>query len=234
MRLTTSKEEETRALKNISIRNPTQQQYVNKMNNVNTNIVIAVGPSGTGKTLLAVHIGIQKFLQKQVSKIVLTRPTVSVDEDIGFLPGKIEDKMLPWLRPVFDVLLKYFAKDVIEKMLNKNVIEMCPLSLMRGRTFEDSWIICDEAQNTTPSQMKMVVTRLGKNSKLVIIGDTEQHDRGFAHNGLADITQRLQNQGETAKSKGIHIIKFAQSDVQRHTIVKYMLDMYQADDISQS
>ena len=213
-------------VKNISIRNPTQQQYVNKMNNSSTNIVVAVGPSGTGKTLLAIQVGVKKLLQKQVSKLILTRPTVSVDEDIGFLPGKIEDKMLPWLRPIFDVLHKYFSKDEVQKMINDNTIEMCPLSLMRGRTFENSWIICDEAQNTTPSQMKMVLTRLGKNSKMVIIGDTEQHDRKFVKNGLLDITQRLEEQGEGAIKKGIHIIKFSQDDVQRHTVVKYLLDLY--------
>jgi phosphate starvation-inducible PhoH-like protein len=155
---------------------------------------------------------------------------VSVDDEIGFLPGKIEDKMLPWLRPLFDVLLKYFSEDEIQKMVSKNVIEMCPLSLMRGRTFEDSWIICDEAQNTTPSQMKMILTRLGKNSKMIIIGDTEQHDRNFAHNGLIDITQRLENQCENATNKGIHIIKFSQSDVQRHIVVKYLLDLYDEND----
>jgi phosphate starvation-inducible PhoH-like protein len=98
---------------------------------------------------------------------------------------------------------------------------------MRGRTFENAWIICDEAQNTTPSQMKMVLTRLGKKSRLIIIGDSEQHDRRFAYNGLTDITQRLEDQGEIAKNKGIHIIKFAQSDVQRHPVVKYLLDVYE-------
>jgi phosphate starvation-inducible PhoH-like protein len=212
---------------NISIRNPTQQQYVNKMNKSSTNIVVAVGPSGTGKTLLAIQIGVKKLLQRQVSKLILTRPTVSVEEDIGFLPGKIEDKMLPWLRPIFDVLHKYFSKDAVQRMINDNVIELCPLSLMRGRTFENSWIICDEAQNTTPSQMKMILTRLGKNSKLVIIGDTEQNDNNLARNGLIDITQRLENQGEGAINEGIHIIKFSQNDVQRHTVVKYVLDLYE-------
>jgi phosphate starvation-inducible PhoH-like protein len=214
-------------VKNISVRNPTQQQYVNAMNKNQSNIVVAVGPSGTGKTLLAIQIGVQKLVQRQVAKIILTRPTVSVEEDIGFLPGKIEDKMLPWLRPIFDVLHKYFSKDKIQKMISDNVIEMCPLSLMRGRTFENSWIICDEAQNTTTNQMKMVLTRLGKNSKLVIIGDTEQQDGKFAHNGLTDIVQRLESQGETAKTNGIHIIKFSQSDVQRHQVVKYLLDLYE-------
>jgi phosphate starvation-inducible PhoH-like protein len=211
----------------LKIRNPSQHQFVNKMSNGNSNIVIAIGPSGTGKTLLAIHLGVQKLLQNRISKIVLTRPTVSVDEDIGFLPGKIEDKMLPWLRPIFDILQRYFSKDVIQQMLNANVIEMCPLSLMRGRTFEDSWIICDEAQNTTPNQMKMVITRLGKNSKMIIIGDTEQQDGRFSHNGLIDITQRIENQGDAAKNKGIHIIRFSQNDVQRHAVVKYLLDVYE-------
>ena len=215
----------------LKIRNPSQHQFVNKMSNGNSNIVIAIGPSGTGKTLLAIHLGVQKLLQNRISKIVLTRPTVSVDEDIGFLPGKIEDKMLPWLRPIFDILQRYFSKDVIQQMLNANVIEMCPLSLMRGRTFEDSWIICDEAQNTTPNQMKMIITRLGKNSKMIIIGDTEQQDGRFSHNGLIDITQRIENQGDEAKNKGIHIIRFSQNDVQRHTVVKYLLDVYENSNI---
>lgn len=220
-------------VKNISVRNPTQQQYVTIMNNDSSNIVIAVGPSGTGKTLLAIQMGVQKLLRKRVDKIILTRPTVSVEEDIGFLPGKIEDKMLPWLRPIFDVLHKYFSKEEIKEMISEHVIEMCPLSLMRGRTFENSWIICDEAQNTTPNQMKMVLTRLGKNSKLVIIGDTEQQDGKFADNGLTDITQRLEYQGEIAKNKGIHIIKFSHNDVQRHTVVKYLLDLYETQEDTQ-
>lgn len=107
------------------------------------------------------------------------------------------------------------------------MIVLTLLSLMRGRTFENSWIICDEAQNTTPKQMKMVLTRLGKNSKLVIIGDTEQQDGNFAHNGLTDIIQRLEHQGELAKNKGIYIIKFSQNDVQRHVVVKYLLNLYE-------
>lgn len=211
----------------LKIRNPSQHQFVNRMTNGSSNIVIAVGPSGTGKTLLAIHVGVQQLLKNKISKIVLTRPTVSVDEDIGFLPGKIEDKMLPWLRPIFDILHKYYSKNVVQRMIDDNVIELCPLSLMRGRTFENSWIICDEAQNTTPHQMKMILTRLGKNSKLVIIGDTEQSDSNLAKNGLIDITQRIENQGEGAINKGIHIIKFAQNDVQRHSVVKYVLDLYE-------
>lgn len=213
----------------IRIRNPTQSLYVNKLSNANNNIIIAIGPSGTGKTLLAIHVGIQKLLQKKVSKIILTRPTVSVDEDIGFLPGKIEDKMAPWLRPMFDILQNYFTKDIIQQLINDNVIELCPLSLMRGRTFENAWIICDEAQNTTPSQMKMLITRLGRNSKMVIIGDTEQQDGKFPFNGLMDIIQRLEQvepQGDTPKNRGIHIVRFSHDDVQRHSVVKYLLNLY--------
>lgn len=214
------------AMTSIRIRNEHQSLYVNKLSNDNNNIIIAIGPSGTGKTLLAIHVGIQKLLHKKVFKIILTRPTVSVEEGIGFLPGKIEDKMAPWLRPMFDILQNYFTKDSIQQMINDNVIELCPLSLMRGRTFENAWIICDEAQNTTPSQMKMLLTRLGRNSKMVIIGDTEQQDGRFENNGLMDIIQRLDSQGDTLPSKGIHIVRFSQNDVQRHSVVKYLLNLY--------
>jgi phosphate starvation-inducible PhoH-like protein len=210
----------------LSLRNESQIKYVNCLNDKNTNVVIAVGPAGTGKTLFATHIGVQKLLQNKVSKIILTRPIVSVDEDIGFLPGGMHEKMMPWIRPIYDVLLKYFTENTLTKMFDKQKIEICPLALMRGRTFENTWVICDEAQNTTPSQMKMILTRIGKGSTVVITGDNEQHDRGFDNNGLIDIIRKVDSQGQSAINKGIHVVKFQHSNVERHPTIKFILDLY--------
>ena len=126
----------------------------------NNNIVFAIGPAGTGKTLLCTQMGIKSFMEREV-KIVITRPAVSVDEQHGFLPGDLKEKMAPWTRPIFDIFEKHFSIQQIEMMLAENLIEIAPLAYMRGRTFEDSWIIADEMQNATKSQMKMLLTRIG-------------------------------------------------------------------------
>ena len=131
-------------------------------------ILFAIGPAGTGKTMLAVQHGIKLFQEGIVDKIVVTRPAVSVDEDLGFLPGTLEEKMAPWTRPIFDVLREYFNAKEIEGMISEGIIEIAPLAYMRGRTFKDAYIIADEMQNATPNQMKMLLTRLGENSEMVV------------------------------------------------------------------
>ena len=131
-------------------------------------------------------MGIKSFMEREVKKIVITRPAVSVDEQHGFLPGDLKEKMAPWTRPIFDIFEKHFSLSQIEMMLSENLIEIAPLAYMRGRTFEDSWIIADEMQNATKSQMKMLLTRIGVNTKMIVTGDLKQHDRGFSENGLSD------------------------------------------------
>jgi phosphate starvation-inducible PhoH-like protein len=179
-------------------------------------IIIGTGPAGTGKTLLACHAGVKALIKGQVSKLVLTRPAVSVDEQHGFLPGSLDKKMEPWTRPMFDCFHKY-----IDPKELKSYVEICPLAYMRGRTFEQAWIIGDEMQNSTPSQMKMLLTRIGDGSKLIITGDTQQHDRGFEDNGLADLIKRVYTD-----SAFIHHLQFTDEDVVRHPAIREILSMY--------
>ena len=189
----------------------------------NIPIVIGSGPAGTGKTFIASYIGAQKLASGEVQKLILTRPAVSVDEQHGYLPGSIEQKMDPWTRPMFDSLKKYFTKRHIDSFLNNGVIEICPLAYMRGRTFDKSWIIADEMQNSTPNQMKMVLTRIGEDSKLVVTGDVSQCEKGFENiNGLEDILLRI-----GMGVPGISHVQFQENEVVRHEIIKAVIELYQ-------
>jgi len=203
-------------------RNPTQQLYLEKLQDDNKNIVFAVGPAGTGKTLLAVQTGIKLFQEGIVDKIIVTRPAVSVDEDLGFLPGTLNEKMAPWTRPIFDVLGEYYQAKDIAKMLEEGVIEISPLAYMRGRTFKNAYIIADEMQNATANQMKMLLTRLGENSKMVVTGDLNQADR-LDNNGLSEFCQLMQN---VSRLKYIDSIEFSARDIERHNAVKEVLAVY--------
>ena len=146
-------------------RNKHQENYLIKLNDDTKNIVFAIGPAGTGKTLLAVQMGVRQYQEGKVEKIIVTRPAVSVDEDLGFLPGDLNEKMAPWTRPIFDVLGEYYSQKDIETMLFDRIIEISPLAYMRGRTFKNAYIIADEMQNATQNQMKMLLTRLGSNRR---------------------------------------------------------------------
>jgi len=202
-------------------RNANQKAYIQKLQDDSTNIVFAIGPAGTGKTMLAVQHGIKLFQEGIVDKIVVTRPAVSVDEDLGFLPGTLNEKMAPWTRPIFDVFAEYYQQKDIAKMLEEGVIEISPLAYMRGRTFKNAYIIADECQNTTINQMKMLLTRLGEGSKMVVTGDLAQADR-MNDNGLIDFCNLL-----TGKSlKHIDIIEFDHKDIERHNAVKEILAIY--------
>ena len=203
-------------------RNPTQQEYLEKLQDDSKNIVFAVGPAGTGKTLLAVQTGIKLFQEGIVDKIIVTRPAVSVDEDLGFLPGTLNEKMAPWTRPIFDVLGEYYQAKDIAKMLEEGVIEISPLAYMRGRTFKNAYIIADEMQNATANQMKMLLTRLGENSKMVVTGDLNQADR-LDNNGLSEFCQLMQN---VSRLKYIDSIEFSARDIERHNAVKEVLAVY--------
>lgn len=210
-------------------RNIAQEDYLYQLANPDNNIVFAIGPAGTGKTLLCTQMGIKSFMEREVKKIVITRPAVSVDEQHGFLPGDLNEKMAPWTRPIFDIFEKHFTVEQITMMLENNVIEVAPLAYMRGRTFEDAYIIADEMQNATPSQMKMLLTRIGNNSKMIVTGDLKQHDRGFAENGLSDFLQ-LVRAYEMAELKHIAVSRFDMMDVERHPAVVEVLKIYGEDD----
>jgi len=185
-------------------------------------MVFAVGPAGTGKTMLACYAAIQGLNDDSFNRIILTRPAVSVDEDIGYLPGTLEEKMDPWTRPIMDIFAEFYSQTQIASMIKEKVIEICPLAYMRGRTFKNAFIIADEMQNSSPNQMKMLLTRIGDDSKMVITGDLNQHDRKYDENGLKDIYERIK--GKTHKR--IECITFEHKDIERSLIVKDILDIY--------
>ena len=202
-------------------RSPNQQTYLQKLQDETKSIVLAIGPAGTGKTMLAVQNGIKQFQEGLVDRIIVTRPAVSVDEDLGFLPGTLNEKMAPWTRPIFDVLGEYYQTKDIAKMLEEGVIEISPLAYMRGRTFKNAYIIADEMQNATVNQMKMLLTRLGEGSKMVVTGDLAQADR-VNDNGLVNFCGLL-----TSKTlKHIDIVQFDHKDIERHNAVKEVLSLY--------
>jgi phosphate starvation-inducible PhoH-like protein len=202
-------------------RNRNQESYVLKLLDESKDIVFGIGPAGTGKTLLAVQTAVKLFKEGNIDKIIVTRPAVSVDEDLGFLPGTLEEKMAPWTRPIFDVLREYFNAREIEGMIQEGIIEIAPLAYMRGRTFKQAFILADEMQNATPNQMKMLLTRLGEGSMMAVTGDLAQADR-LKDNGLIDFTNRLLD----SNSQHIDIVNFGQHDIERHEAVKEVLKVY--------
>jgi len=202
-------------------RNRNQENYLQKLQDDSKSIVFAIGPAGTGKTLLAVQNGIKMYQEGLVDKIIVTRPAVSVDEDLGFLPGTLNEKMAPWTRPIFDVLGEYYQQKDIENMLYEGIIEISPLAYMRGRTFKNAYIIADEMQNATQNQMKMLLTRLGENSKMVVTGDLNQADR-LKDNGLIDFIGKI----EGRKLSHIDVVRFDSCDIERHNAVREVLDLY--------
>ena len=186
-------------------------------------ITIAVGPAGTGKTYLAMQAAIKALRTGDIDKIVLTRPAVGVDDEKhGFLPGDINQKMDPWTRPLMDVLHEYYSPQDVCQMLADHVIEISPLAFMRGRTFKASYIIADEMQNATPGQMKMLLTRIGEGSSIVVTGDVEQADRSNSNNGLLDIADRL----ERSPTSGLKVCRLTSKDTQRHPIINSVLGLY--------
>jgi len=206
----------------IQARNTNQKLYLSKLYAEQTSIVLAIGPAGTGKTMLAVQHGIKMFQEGKVDRIVVTRPAVSVDEDLGFLPGTLNEKMAPWTRPIFDVLGEYYQQKEIAHMLEEGTIEISPLAYMRGRTFKNAYIVADEMQNATVNQMKMLLTRLGEGSKMVVTGDLAQADR-VSDNGLINFCNLLSGK------QGLHhidIVRFDAKDIERHNAVKEVLAVY--------
>jgi phosphate starvation-inducible PhoH-like protein len=207
---------------NIIPRNLAQETYIELLKNPKKYIVFAIGPAGTGKTMLGVQMAIKLFKEGVINKIIVTRPAVSVDEEHGFLPGTLNQKMEPWTRPIFDVFEEYYHPREIADMLEDGVIEISPLAYMRGRTFKNAFIVADEMQNATPSQMKMLLTRLGEGSRMVVTGDLNQADRP-RENGLLEFCE-LYGQGGDYRMTAI--VKFEASDVERHPVVKEILSIY--------
>jgi phosphate starvation-inducible PhoH-like protein len=203
-------------------KNLNQEDYLFKLNDPSKMIVFATGPAGTGKTMLAVQWAVDQLKYGDASKIIITRPAVSVDEEHGFLPGDLNEKMAPWTRPIFDVIAENYTAKEIEHMVAEGIIETSPLAYMRGRTFKNAVIIADEMQNTTPSQMKMLLTRLGQGSKMVVTGDLQQADRP-SNNGLLEFL-KLYNNFENHRY--VDICHFTVGDVERHEAVKEILEIY--------
>ncbi|MEO8097942.1 MAG: PhoH family protein [Acidobacteriota bacterium] len=197
-----------------------QRRYVNAMEQ--SDLVFGIGPAGTGKTYLAVAMGVAALLSKQVSRIILTRPAVEAGERLGFLPGTLQEKIDPYLRPLYDALYEMVDVEKIEKLLERNTIEIAPLAFMRGRTLNDAFIIMDEAQNCTPEQMKMILTRQGFNSKMVVTGDPTQVDLPGGHrSGLAEVIDVLRG------VEGIQFVHFDEKDVVRHALVQRIVRAYE-------
>ena len=205
----------------MQARSSNQKTYLQKLQDDAVSIVFAIGPAGTGKTMLAVMHGIKLYQEGLVDRIIVTRPAVSVDEDLGFLPGTLNEKMATWTRPIFDVLGEYYKQTDIAKMLEEGVIEISPLAYMRGRTFKNAYIIADEMQNATVNQMKMLLTRLGEGSKMVVTGDLAQADR-VNDNGLINFCNLLTNK----QPKHIDIVQFDAKDIERHQAVREVLEIY--------
>ena len=206
-------------------RNLAQEQYVELLKNPKKYIVFAIGPAGTGKTMLGVQMAIKLYKEGMISKIIITRPAVSVDEEHGFLPCDLNAKMAPWTRPIIDVFEEYYHPKEIADMLENGIIEISPLAYMRGRTFKNAFIVADEMQNTTPSQMKMLLTRIGNGSRMVVTGDLNQADRP-RENGLLEFCNLY---GLGGDYRMIAMAQFGTEHVERHPVVKEILKIYKED-----
>ncbi|MBA3804552.1 MAG: PhoH family protein [Acidobacteria bacterium] len=207
--------------KQVAPKSATQRRYIEAIQS--TDIVFGIGPAGTGKTYLAVAMAVQALMQKQVNRIVLARPAVEAGEKLGFLPGDLQDKVDPYLRPLYDALFDLIEYERVTKLLEKRVIEVAPLAFMRGRTISDAFVILDEAQNTTSEQMKMFLTRIGFGSKAVITGDVTQIDLPTGkRSGLIEAQRVLAN------IEGIEFIYFTDKDVVRHRLVQMIVRAYEA------
>jgi phosphate starvation-inducible PhoH-like protein len=214
--------QEKRKRVQIYPKNLNQETYLLKLNDPTKMIIFAIGPAGTGKTMLAVQWAIDQLKYGETDKIIITRPAVSVDEDHGFLPGDLQQKMEPWTKPIMDVFAENYSAREIENFVKEGVIETSPLAYMRGRTFKNAIIIADEMQNATPSQMKMLLTRLGQGSRMVVTGDLQQADRP-SNNGLLEFLGLFNN---LDKHRYVDVCHFTVGDVERHEAVKEILAIY--------
>ena len=207
----------------VRVKNMGQKRYVEAIDK--SDVIFGIGPAGTGKTFLAVVCAIAAFKRGEVSRIILTRPAVEAGESLGFLPGDLKEKVDPYLRPIYDSLYAILGTNTTDRLMERGIIEVAPLAYMRGRTLDDAFVILDEAQNTTDAQMKMFLTRLGFNSKMVVNGDMTQVDLpGRQHSGLIDARRILKNIDQ------IKFINFSAQDVVRHPVVAKIITAYEKED----
>jgi len=209
-----------------------QQKLVQYINDPATKIIIAHGVAGTGKTLVPSQESIRLLREKKIKKIIITRPLKTVDdEEIGFLPGSMEQKITPWILPILDYFKCYYTMTEIHKLTNSNELEIVPFGFLRGRTFDDAIVIADEMQNSSIVQMKLLLTRIGSNSKIILCGDLDQSDLNGNSNGLKDLLERLDARYKDQKTERYHdgfgIVSFDESDVKRNQIITKIIELYQ-------
>ena len=210
----------------LTSRNATQKKLMRDFYNPNYRIFFTLGCAGSGKTYMTVLRAMQLYTEHKVNKIIISRPSVGADEDLGYLPGGLEDKMYPWVRPIFDVMYEHWMPDKVEQMLEQDVLEIAPLAYLRGRSFSRCAIILDEFQNSTIAQMKMALTRVGQDSYMFVTGDEGQSDLKGQKNGLVDFCERLAITG----SDMISVTRFSKSDIVRDPIVEEVLNIYDTTD----
>lgn len=215
-----------RSIKSFQPKTENQKEFVDLMRNDAVDIVIAIGPAGTGKTMLACYSAVEALRLGKVNKLVVTRPVVSVDEELGFLPGSLESKMDPWTRPIFDTFRETYSAKEIDKMTEEGIIEIVPLGFMRGRTFKNTWIIADEMQNSSPTQMFMLATRIGEGSKMIITGDLNQSDLNPKSNGLLEIFGKIRAFDKRVGLDCVRYVELDTEDVQRSRAAKTILNIY--------
>lgn len=207
--------------KRIKVSTPNQLAYIKKLQDGNNTVTFATGPAGTGKTFLAVLIALKMLKEERYRRVILTRPVIEAGEQLGFLPGDMMEKTYPYLQPLYDAMYQLLNQQEVEILIEKNIIEIAPLAFMRGRTFNESFMILDESQNTTTEQMKMFLTRIGHHSKVAIIGDDSQMDLTDKQSGLTSAQSILQNVA------GIDFIKLQAEDIRRHHIVQLITQAYE-------
>ena len=208
-------------------RNESQKRLLKCLSNKDYRIVIANGPAGTGKTLFGVEHAIKNYINGNYDKLIFTRPVISVDEDLGYLPGTLEEKMAPWIIPIIDIIHNFISPKDVKSLIEEKIFEIAPLSTMRGRTFKNCIIIADEMQNSSISQMKMLLTRIGENSRIIITGDLQQNDRHGEMNGLEDFLNKLKGR----RSDSISSVEFDKCDIERDKVVEEVLDIYETNKI---
>lgn len=208
---------------------PNHKVFADCLRDPGAPLVVGIGPAGCGKTLLSCAHAINRLVKKDIEKIVITRPAVSMDEQHGYLPGDLESKMLPWLIPIYDCFKEYVTAPRLKELIHNEEIEICPLSYIRGRTFSNCWVIADEVQNSSVNQMKTLLTRIGGDCKMILTGDLQQCDLKGT-NGLDDFLKRYRyysGDNENSFSSLVKIVEFEEDDIMRSEIVKHVLNIYE-------